>query len=179
VDPTKFFGAPGNKKVVTIALADKDSCNRLNRLLHVVVSRLPDEKQFHISGGFMFSRIDNLEEIWEAFDSLVPQEWKTTISSSSFAPDPEILMKIQADGVCKWVFDAVPPFYVVSILADRVEQKSDDYVIGLIAYFISQMSYSWRALQSNETIQSVGDAEYKEEARRLGFAKEIQILDST
>ena len=65
-------------------------------------------------------------------------------------------------------------FYVVSILTDNLSDKSDDYIIGLIAYELSVMSCAWSG--TKKRLKQVDKNDVKDEARRLGFGKEIDAL---
>ena len=67
-------------------------------------------------------------------------------------------------------------FYVVSILTDNLSDKSDDYIIGLIAYELSVMSCAWSG--TKKRLKQADKNDVKDEARRLGFGKEIDELES-
>ena len=66
-------------------------------------------------------------------------------------------------------------FYVVSILTDNLSDKSDDYIVGLIAYEISVMSCAWQG--TKKRLKQIDKKDIKNEARRLGFGNEIDALD--
>ena len=66
------------------------------------------------------------------------------------------------------------PFYVVSILTDNLSGKPDDYIIGLIAYELSVMSCAWSG--TKKRLKQADKNDVKDEARRLGFGKEIDAL---
>ena len=204
MDPNKFFNRPNGPRVLNFTMVDDpDLVNRMSRLLNVVALRLPEEEQFRFAGAFMFSSRDKLGKIWEEFDNKVPPDWKEKISSSVFAPDMNQVEKKDwnslIDGYCTFEFDlesfknlaekgasvmdilsggAWVPFYVVSILTDSLADKSDDYIIGLIAYELSEMSYAWRKNKiENGHLDSLETQGYEDsvvgEARRLGFGKEM------
>ena len=205
MDTDKFFKYPsGDIRVFNFILCEEDIGKRMWRLLNVVVERLPDlpeEEQFRFLGAFMFSTRDNLGRIWEEFDKRVPQAWKGKISSSKFVPDMRQVEKKDwrsiIDGYCTYDFDLstlenkkgvtrdemqrLPdeeqwlPFYVVSILTDNLPDKSDDYIIGLIAYELSVMSCAFRG--TKKRLKQADKNDVKDEARRLGFGKEIDALD--
>ena len=68
-------------------------------------------------------------------------------------------------------------FYVVSILTDNLSDKSDDHIIGLIAYELSVMSCAWRGSTNRLAgLKQIDKKDIKDEARRLGFGKEIDAL---
>jgi hypothetical protein len=230
MDPNKFFKG---RVLNFLYVNDQDFGNRMSRLLHTVVQRLPDlpdEEQFRFSGAVITSSLDNFGKVWEEFDKKVPLAWKGKISSSKFAPDMRQVEKKDRhsiiDGFCTYDFDlstfenmkgmlrdenetkcdvcdlelSTPerlerhkkkahdflrlvdekrlaewrPFYVVSILTDNLSGKSDDYIIGLIAYEFSVMSCAWSG--TKKRLKQADKNDVKDEARRLGFGKEIDAL---
>jgi hypothetical protein len=94
--------------------------------------------------------------------------------------------------------------YIITIIVDELPSRTDDYVKGLVAHELSEMSYKFRLVQnelpalrkmrpkarkimleklgfSNAAVGSPQYAEHErsvnEEAIRLGFSKEIEELE--
>ena len=165
---------------------------RIKSLLDEVVERLPDEEQFKITGMIRFDTRQTALEFWQQFR----HQW-------GHAPD----FRVRLDGNCeysyKWSDERIDDRYIITIIVDYLDSRTDDYIKGLIAHELSEMSCPYRKLQENwDTLKKMkpaarpvmydkwtkanavlGSKEYQEheddvnnEAIRLGFQKEIDAL---
>ena len=176
------------------------SCDRLDplgqrllSLLDEVVERLPDEEQFKITGMIRFDTRQTASEFWQQ----ISHQW-------GHAPD---FSRVERDGNCEYSFsysDRADDRYIITIIVNDLDSRTDDYIKGLIVHELSEMSYPSRKLQENwdslkkmkpkarqvmmnKFTKSTGDTGSKEyqdhedevnnEARRLGFQKEIEALE--
>ena len=167
--------------------------NNLERLLQNVVRRLPDEEQFMWSGPteteqepkrglFLFCSRNFFRKFWEDFDyarSFVPTGDLHIVVYERITKlcglEPDFARQDWNGSNC--AYDLTFPFYVFIILTDDLADKSDDYIMGQIAYALSKMSCAWREMRNNQSVEPVEDKAVKDEARRLGFGKEIDTLD--
>ena len=183
----------------------EDFHQRMNRLLHNVVRRLPEEEQFmpwankkthdSVVAEFLIGTRLLLGKCWYDLSrgdtsmfmenglGFMPDTLQNMMRISSLAPD---CMRQLWDNHC--AYDLEIPFYAVTIVTDEtptkhnklqtLPEKSDDYIIGLIAHAISQMSYPWRERQvMMGLLDSHTEDSVMGEARRLGFRKEIDALE--
>ena len=165
---------------------------RIMSLLDEVVERLPDEEQFKITGMIRFDTRQTALEFWQQFR----HQW-------GHAPD----FRVNLDGNCeysyRWSDERIDDRYIITIIVDDLDSKTDEYIKGLIVHELSEMSYPSRKLQENwdslkkmkpkarqvmmnKWTKSTDHAESKEyqehedevnnEAIRLGFQKEIDAL---
>ena len=166
---------------------------RIMSLLDEVVERLPDEEQFKITGMIRFDTRQTALEFWQQFR----HQW-------GHAPD----FRVNLDGNCeysyRWSDERIDDRYIITIIVDDLDSKTDEYIKGLIVHELSEMSYPSRKLQENwdslkkmkpkarqvmmnKWTKSTDHAESKEyqehedevnnEAIRLGFQKEIDALE--
>ena len=166
---------------------------RLMSLLDEVVERLPDEWQFKTTGMIRFDTMQTASEFWQQFS----QQW-------GHAPD----FRVGRDGNCEYYFsynNRAESRYIITIIVDDLDSRTDDYIKGLIVHELSEMSYPFRKLQENwdslkkmkpkarqvmmnkftKSTSDPGSKEYQDhedevnnEARRLGFQKEIEALEA-
>ena len=166
---------------------------RLMSLLDEVVERLPDEEQFKITGMIRFDTRQTASEFWQEFR----HKW-------GHAPD---FSRVERDGNCEYRFsysDRADDRYIITIIVNDLDSRTDDYIKGLIVHELSEMSYPFRKLQENwdslkkmkpkarqvmmnKWTKSTDHAESKEyqehetevnnEAIRLGFQREIDALE--
>ena len=165
---------------------------RIKTLLDEVIERLPDEEQFKITGMIRFDTRQTALEFWQQFR----HQW-------GHAPD----FRVNLDGNCeysyRWSDERIDDRYIITIIVDDLDSKTDEYIKGLIVHEISKMSYPSRKLQENwdslkkmkpkarqvmmnkftKSTSGPGSKEYQEhedevnnEAIRLGFQKEIDAL---
>lgn len=168
--------------------------DRLIELFGQVILRLPAEEQFEIPGQINFLTKRQAIEYW---DMREPHGRK----SLDFRLYP-------IDGNCEYSIreNVKDSNFIITIIVDNLEFKSDDYIRGLIAHEISEMSYTWRVVQGEKenlkklkpkarevrinqiTKQNaaIGTKDRQEhennidnEARRLGFGREIEALNSS
>ena len=161
---------------------------RLKTLLEDVILRLPDEEQFHMRGQILFNTREQAVKFWAVIGPKV-----------GVATD---LRPYNRDGNCFYfVAEKVEnSSFIITIIVDKLEFRSDDYIKGLITHELSEMSYAWKTFQKEmptlkkmkakarqikiEQITKQGintdSKEYAEheqyvndEARRLGFQEEI------
>ena len=166
---------------------------RMKPLLDEVVKRLPNEKQFQMNGRITFMTRTQAIEFWNILKPKV-----------GYGPD---MAPRGRDGNCTYSMSEKVEScgFIITIIVDNLNERSDDYIKGLFAHEISEMSYIWGVFQSDKekllslspkarqvrmnqlTKQNAvpGTAEYEEhedavnnEARRLGFSKEIEALNA-
>ena len=174
--------------------SSQDIVKRIKPLLDEVVERLPDEEQFKITGMIRFDTRQTALEFWQQFR----HQW-------GHAPD----FRVNLDGNCeysyRWSDERIDDRYIITIIVDYLDSRTDDYIKGLIVHELSEMSYPSRKLQENwdslkkmkpkarqvmmnKWTKSTDHAESKEyqeheteinnEAIRLGFQKEIDALEA-
>ena len=167
---------------------------RLKSLLDEVVERLPDEWQFKTTGMIRFDTRQTASEFWQEFR----HQW-------GHAPD---FSPVERDGNCEYYFsynNRAESRYIITIIVDDLDSRTDDYIKGLIVHELSEMSYpfrmymeNWdslkkmkpkaRLIMENRLTKVMFDEpegkEYQEhetevnnEAIRLGFQKEIETLE--
>ena len=168
---------------------------RIKSLLDEVVERLPDEEQFKITGMIRFDTKQTALEFWLQFS----HQW-------GHAPD----FRVRLDGNCeysyRWSDERIDDRYIITIIVDVLDSKTDEYIKGLIVHELSEMSYpfrmymeNWdslkkmkpkaRLIMENRLTKVMYDEpegkEYQEhetevnnEAIRLGFQKEIETLEA-
>ena len=167
---------------------------RIMSLLDEVVERLPDEEQFKITGMIRFDTRQTALEFWQQFR----HQW-------GHAPD---FSPVERDGNCEYYFsynNRAESRYIITIIVDDLDSRTDDYIKGLIVHELSEMSYpfrmymeNWdslkkmkpkaRLIMENRLTKVMFDEpegkEYQEhetevnnEAIRLGFQKEIEALE--
>ena len=167
---------------------------RLMSLLDDVVERLPNEWQFKTIGMIRFDTRQTASEFWQEFR----HTW-------GHAPD---FSPVERDGNCEYYFsynNRAESRYIITIIVDDLDSRTDDYIKGLIVHELSEMSYpfrmymeNWDSLKKmkpkarlfmeNQLTKVMFDEpegkEYQEhedevnnEAIRLGFQKEIDALE--
>ena len=166
---------------------------RIKPLLDEVVERLPDEEQFKIAGMIRFDTRQTALEFWQQFR----HKW-------GHAPD---FSPVERDGNCEYYFsysNRADSRYIITIIVNDLDSRTDEYIKGLIVHELSEMSYPSRKLQENwdslkkmkpkarqvmmnkftKSTNGPGSKEYQEhedevnnEAIRLGFQKEIEALE--
>jgi len=181
-------------KNVSVSNDDSQSLGqRLKSSLDDVIQRLPDEEQFQMRGQIVFNTRQQAIEFWNTIGLKL-----------GFGPD---FTPYNRDGNCTYLIrpDVENSIFIITIIVDNLESRSDDYLKGLIAHELSEMSYIWNAVQKEKptlmkmkpkarqikmdqiTQQNTepGSKEYDEheknvndEARRLGFQKEIDVLEN-
>ena len=167
---------------------------RITSLLDDVVEKLPDEEQFKITGMIRFDTRQTALEFWQQFSP----KW-------GHAPD----FRVNLDGNCQYSYgiderSRAGDRYIITIIVDYLDSRTDDYIKGLIVHELSEMSYPFRKLQENwdslkkmkpkarqvmmnkftKSTSDPGSMQYQEhedevnnEAIRLGFQKEIDALE--
>ena len=186
-------------KHTSFAADSSDIVKRIRSLLDEVVERLPDEEQFKITGLIVIDTKQIAMGLW----SIWRHQWK--IAGPDFNLDLVGNCQYQPAGSFDNMrkLDRAADWYVITIIVDNLESKTDDYIKGLIAHELSEMSCPYRILQENwDTLKKMKPAarpvmydkwtkanavpeskEYQEheddinnEAIRLGFQKEIDAL---
>ena len=169
---------------------------RIMSLLDEVVERLPDDEQFKIIGMIRFDTRQTALEFWQQFR----HKW-------GHAPD----FRLTLDGNCQYSYGTdersrADDRYIITIIVDYLDSRTDDYIKGLIVHELSEMSYTCRKLLENldsfkkmkpkarqvmmnkftKSTSGPGSKEHQEheeevdnEARRLGFQKEIDALNAS
>ena len=167
---------------------------RITSLLDDVVEKLPDEEQFKITGMIRFDTRQTASEFWQQ----ISHQW-------GHAPD---FSRVERDGNCEYRFsysDRADDRYIITIIVNELDSRTDDYIKGLIVHELSEMSYPFRKLQENwdslkkmkpkarqvmmnkftKSTSDPGSKEYQDhedevnnEAIRLGFQKEIEALEA-
>ena len=167
---------------------------RIMSLLDEVVERLPDDEQFKIIGMIRFDTRQTASEFWQQFS----QQW-------GHAPD---LSRVERDGNCEYHFsysNRADSRYIITIIVNDLDSRTDDYIKGLIVHELSEMSYPFRMYMENwDSLKKMKpkarhvrenqltkvmydepegkkyqehEAEVNNEAIRLGFQKEIDALE--
>ena len=169
---------------------------KLISLLDDVVERLPNEWQFKTIGMIRFDTRQTALEFWQQFR----HKW-------GHAPD----FRLKLDGNCQYSYGTdersrAGDRYIITIIVDYLDSRTDDYIKGLIVHELSEMSYTCRKLLENldsfkkmkpkarqvmmnkftKSTSGPGSKEYQEhedevnnEAIRLGFQKEIDTLEAS
>lgn len=166
---------------------------RIQSLLDEIIERLPEEEQFQMKGVIGFNPRELAVKFWDTVSKTMP-----------IVPN---LNPTNRDGVCTFnITDTVEGSnFIITIVIDDLNERSDLYIKGLIAHEISEMSYAWntvrnespkyaklkprarevmigRILKIDAPIDSKEYQEHEEavnqEAIRLGFENEIQELES-
>ena len=168
---------------------------RITSLLDGVVEKLPDEEQFKITGMIRFDTRQTASEFWQQ----ISHQW-------GHAPD---FSRVERDGNCEYRFsysDRADDRYIITIIVNELDSRTDDYIKGLIVHELSEMSYPFRMYMENwdslkkmkpkarqvmmnkftKSTSDPGSKEYQEhedevnnEAIRLGFQKEIDTLEAS
>jgi hypothetical protein len=161
-------------------------------LLDDVIIRLPNEEQFRMKGIISFNTRNYAIEFCKSMSS-------QGIMAPNFIPS-------NRDGNCtfsisEFVEDAT---FQIIIIIDNLENRSDEYIKGLLAHEFSEMSHPWRLTRKESpklkklkpkarqiflnqlTKQNAepGSQEHRQreinvnnEAKRLGFEIEIEALE--
>ncbi len=169
---------------------------KVKPLFEEVIQRLPDEEQFQIEGHFIIHYRKEVIKYWK----INGPSLKLLLGT---LPDFTITNR---DGNCAYALDDSidHSIYYLTIVLDKLSQKSDDYIRGLFAHEFAELSFPWRVIKEHETeLQKLkplernvrinqltkkdaqtGTLEYQEhenlvnqEAIRLGFEKEIKELE--
>ena len=166
---------------------------RIMSLLDEVVERLPDDEQFKIIGMIRFDTRQTALEFWQQFR----HKW-------AHAPD----FRLKLDGNCQYSYGTdersrAGDRYIITIIVDYLDSRTDDYIKGLIVHELSEMSYpcrkyldNWPSLKKMKPDPRLvwmekwikynpdpyskqcqeHEANVDNEAIRLGFQKEIDAL---
>jgi len=111
---------------------------RITSLLDDVVEKLPDEEQFKITGMIRFDTRQTASEFWQQ----ISHQW-------GHAPD---FSRVERDGNCEYRFsysDRADDRYIITIIVNELDSRTDDYIKGLIVHELSEMSYTCRKLLEN------------------------------
>ena len=173
---------------------------RIMSLLDEVVERLPDEEQFKIKCRLIIFPRQIVMELWKRYSP----NWK--IAGPDFNLDLVGNCQYQPAGSFDNMrkLDRAADWYVITIIVDNLESKTDDYIKGLIVHELSEMSYTCRKLLENldsfkkmkpkarqvrmyqltKSMDDPGSKKYQEHeaevnnvAIGLGFQKEIDALE--
>ena len=186
-------------KHTSFAADSSDIVKRIRSLLDEVVERLPDEEQFKITGLIVIDTKQiamGLWNIWRHHWNIAGPDFNLDlVGNCQYQPAGSFDNMRKLDRAADW--------YVITIIVDNLESKTGDYIKGLIAHELSEMSCPYRKLQENwDTLKKMkpaarpvmydkwtkanavlGSKEYQEheddinnEAIRLGFQKEIDAL---
>jgi len=144
------------------------SADRINRLVGQVITRLPDEEQFGMTGSIFIGPKEAMVNLHKK--SSVHPVLGRGLGENLFIKDGNYRF---------WFLeDLKDSSYLITLALDTWDEKSDNYIIGLIAYKMSELSYVWKVRK----IPPIGSEEYErkvdEEAKRLGFAKELLAYDT-
>ena len=181
--------------------SSQDIVKRIKPLLDEVVERFPDEEQFKIKCIIIIRPTQIAMELWK---HLLPGVHFPLglVGNCHFAPGGSIynLDKRSWSASTNWRKN---DWYIITIIVDNLESKTDDFIKGLIAHEFAHMSYPYRKRQENwDSLKKMkpkarnvmmdkwlknnwvpGSKEEREledetdnEAIRLGFQKEIDAL---
>ena len=187
VNPKKFYE---HVKILN-SILDTELGIRISELLEKVIRRLPDEEQFKMKGIISISTRDQAMELWK-------------LTGPKFGISPNF--DFPFDGNCSYEVGETIDYskFIITIVVDNLVEKSDDYIIGLFAHELAEMSYPYRKIMENSDSlkklkprarevmmnkiihqsDSITDKEHQKhenevnnEAARLGFEKEIIAMD--
>ncbi len=176
---------------------------RVFTLLEEVIQLLPDEPQFKAPGqsAFMIGNIHEATAFWEK----IGPKWGHAPTLVRRNKHGEVVAL--RDGNCETMFlennSHLDVMYIITILVDDLDGRTGGFIKGLIAHELAEMSYAFRKMQENWdslkkmkpkamqvtmdqlTYEGVpGSKEWQKheeevdnEARRLGFQKEIDALN--
>lgn len=170
--------------------------DRVQPLLDEIIRRLPDEPQFlNVQGNIFIGTRDMVIEYWEFIHST----FATNVNFREIL-DPDN-NRISPDGYCQYPLDN-DQSYAITIIVDRFNEQTDNYIRGVIAHEFSEFSLAWNtftdhrdelqsdsisipnpldSLLNNVSLNSAQYHEHErrvnEEARRLGFQEEIDALE--
>ena len=192
------------KNVQVICNREVPLGKRLISLLEEVIQRLPDEPQFKASVNslFLFENRYGATEFWNKMGP----KWGHAPTLARRNKDGEVVAL--RDGNCEFAFlennSQLGVTYIITIVVDELDGRTDGYIKGLIVHELSEMSSMFRIVQKNfdelnkmkpkarqvmmnKLTKSTDDADSEEyqkheeevnnEARRLGFEKEIDALE--
>ena len=177
-----------NVRVVT---DNTESSIKVKKQLDKVVTRLGDEKQFDMVGSIYIGQRDLMQKFLVKSSIVLRTGDPRNVSVKDGNNFYEIC-EVLEDSTC-----------VITLVTDNLDGKSDDYIMGLIAYKFSEWSRLWRkmteipnwdSLENSERIAMVNKLshfkfplgtkereEYErsvdEEINRLGFSKEVAAYD--
>ena len=188
VSPEKFF----QHVKVSNTISKTELGIRISKLLEQVIRRLPDEEQFTMAGMICINTRAEAMQFWRR-------------AGPQLGTMPNF--DIPFDGNCTYAYgEAVSlSIFTITIVVDNLEGRSDDYIIGLLAHELAEMSYTFRKLMENlpslkkmkpkarqvmmnritqQSDSIINTEEHQEhenavnnEAVRLGFEKEIVAMD--
>ena len=162
------------------------------------------EIQNNVVGVFLIGVMTNMNTLWKYLCSGdatyfmkllvddIPPPPDTVAKILSIASSPKVSewqQRLQARELSPTAlytncfYDLDSPFFVVNILTDNIEKISDDLIITSIVNNIAEVSYRWRERKvMNGLLDSLVSQGYEDsavgEARRLGFGKEMDELES-
>lgn len=166
--------------------------NRINNLVEEVITKLTDEPQFRMKGEIKICPRDFAIKFWDMKN-------REMGSRTDMRPTDR-------DGNCTYWFpeNIEDYFFIITIITDNLDSRSDDYIKGLLAHEIAEMSLAYRIRQrNNDRLEKLkpkardvfwnqltgqnspmGSREWEEhekradeEAKRLGFPNEILALN--
>ena len=179
---------------------------RMISLLDEVVERLPDEEQFKITG---LIRFDTRQTALDFYEKNRTTFWKH-LHPSLELERPAVQWE-GFNGNCQYVYDTSERSraideYFITIIIDYFDNKTDDFIKGVIAHELAEMSYAFRKMQENwDSLKKMKpdsrlvwmdkwtkynpdpyskqyqehEANVDNEAIRLGFQKEIDTLEAS
>lgn len=173
-------------KVVVSISASTFLANKINRLFGQVILKLPDEEQFGLSGMILIGPRE-----------LAVNFYRKITSDTKFGLGSSINLYIGNGNYALWFRgNLTDSEFLITIIIDDLDEKSDDYIKGLIAYKLSELSYGWKTISNappeelmnmldqtgmNSPFGSEERENYErnvdEEARRLGFSEELLAYD--
>ena len=177
---------------VEVTLDGTALSNRVKEQLDKVVEELPDEEQFGITGEIYIGQQAWIQNILVEKSTDLQTGDPATVS----AGDGNIIRGIDYENLGN-------SFYVATFVVDGLDIMSDDYIMGLIGYKLSEWSYVWNEISNipdwnnlgpKERIENIGRLspsrfplgnkereEYErrvdDEAVRLGFANELAAYE--
>ena len=170
---------------------------RVKPLFDEIIYRLPDAEQFQIPCNFAIHYRKEILDYWSKIGPTIKQ----LVGS---IPDFTVSNR---DGNCTYAMgnSISNSVYYLTIVLDNFPQKSDEYIKGLFAHEFAELSFPWRIIKEHQNeLQNLrlkarevrinqltkkdshpGTLDYEEheklvnqEARRLGFQKEIFALEN-
>ena len=160
---------------------------RISELFDQITMKLPDEEQFRMMGSIFIAPKEAIVNFYKNAGSKIDPGFDITVNS----------VIIDGNFTCTIHKKLESWLFLITIIVDKLDEKSDDYIKGLIVYKILGWSYVWKTAKEiwhepgelkehlmilNQRIAPSGSEEYErkvdEEAKRLGFAKELLAYDT-
>lgn len=129
VSPKKYY------KNVRVKLDGTALSIRVKKQLGKVIERLPDEEQFRMRGSIYICNKDLM------------QNFLVKASMRLHTGDPMTVSVRDANNIYDIREDLEDSQYATTLVTDSLDGKSEDGIMGLIAYKLSEWSRLWRKMK--------------------------------